>query len=105
MEANKARSTRKFVALISRTLAASISKTITERKYKETCRGNIDHRIQGFPHSTVQKEDSNRREIEKRLVQQFENHPNRDSLMEEVNKTEEFSPFLEKLQELITSMG
>ena len=25
---------------------------------KETCRGNVDHRSQGVPHSTVQKEDS-----------------------------------------------
>ena len=53
-------------------------------KYKETCRGNVDYRIQEKPHSTVQKEDSNRKEIEKRLIQQFENHPNRDSLMEDL---------------------
>ena len=29
-------------------------------RYKEICPGNVDCRIQGFPHSTVQKEDSNR---------------------------------------------
>ena len=48
-------------------------------EYRETCRGNVDFRTQGIPHSTVQKEDSNRKEIVKRLIQQFENHPNRDS--------------------------
>ena len=46
----------------------------------ETCR-NADHRIPGIPHSTVQKEDTNRKETVKRLIQQFENHPNRDSFM------------------------
>ena len=50
-------------------------------KYNETCRGNVDYRIQGKPHSTVQKEDYNRKEIVKRLIQQFENHPHRDSLI------------------------
>ena len=55
--------------------------------------------------SNVQKENSNRKETVKRLIQQFENHPNRDSLMEDLNKTEEFNPFSEKSKELITSMG
>ena len=47
-------------------------------KCRKTCRGNVDYRIPGTPHSTVQKEDSNRKETVKRLIQQFENHPNRD---------------------------
>ena len=42
---------------------------------EETCRGNVDYRIQGILHSTVQKEDCDRKEIVKRLIQQFENHP------------------------------
>ena len=52
-------------------------------KFEETRSGNIDFRIQGLPHSTVQKEDSNRKEIVKILIQQFENHPNRDLLIED----------------------
>ena len=74
-------------------------------KYRDTCRGNVDYRIPRKPHSTVQKEDSNRKETVKRLIQQFENHPKRDSLTEDLNKTEEFNPFSEKSKELITSMG
>ena len=46
--------------------------------YRETCRGNVDCRIPGFPHSTVQREDTNRKETVKRLIQQFENYPNQD---------------------------
>ena len=74
-------------------------------KYRETCRGNVVYRIPGIPHSTVQKEDSNGKDIVKRLIQQFENHPNQDSLIEDWNKTEEFNPLSEKSKELITSMG
>ena len=43
-------------------------------------------------------------EIVKRLIQQFEDHPNRDSLTEDLNKTEELNPFSEKSKDLITSM-
>ena len=50
-------------------------------RYEETRRGNVDYRIQGMLHSAVQQEDSSRKEIVKRLFQQFETHPNRDSLM------------------------
>ena len=56
-------------------------------KYREPYRGNVDYRIQGTPHSTVQKEeDSNRKEIVKRLNQQFENHPHGDSTIEDLNR-------------------
>ena len=72
-------------------------------RYEETRRGNVDYRIQGVPHSAVQKEDSTRKEIVKIQIQQFENHLNRDSLIG--NKTEEFNPFSEQSKELITSMG
>ena len=48
-------------------------------RYRETCRGNVEYRISRFPHSTVQKEDTNRKETVKRLIQQFENHLNQDS--------------------------
>ena len=74
-------------------------------KYWETCRGNVDYRIQGTPHSAIQKENSNRKEIVKRLIQHFENHPNRDSPIEDLNKTEEFGPFSEKSKEFITDMA
>ena len=61
--------------------------------------------FQGIPHSTVQEEDSNGKEIVKRLIQLFETQPNRDSLIEDLNKTGEFNPFSEKSKELITSVG
>ena len=66
-------------------------------KFEKTRSGNIDFRIQGLPHSTVQKEDDVRRDMVKKLIHHFDTHPNRDSLMEDLNKTEEFNRFSEKL--------
>ena len=67
-------------------------------KCMETCRGNVDHRIPDFPHSTFQKEGTNRTETVKRLIQQFENHPSHDSLIEDLNKTEEFKSAQRKVE-------
>ena len=74
-------------------------------KFEETRSGDIDFRIQGLPHSTVQKEDYDRREMVKKLIHQCDTHPNRDSLVEDLNKTEEFNQFSEKSKELTSSMG
>ena len=73
-------------------------------EFGETRGGNTDCRIQGLPHSTVQKEDCDRIEKVKKLVHQFDTHPNLDSLMEDFNNTEEFNQFSEKSKELINSM-
>ena len=72
-------------------------------KCGETRSNTVDYRIQCIPHSAVLKEDTDRREIVKKLIQKFENHPNRDSLIEDLNEI--FNPFSEKSKELITSMG
>ena len=90
LKANEARRTRRLVARGTRKLVAVT--LITE--FKE----NLTQRFR-------KKKDTNRKEILKRLIQQSENHPNRDSLIEDLSKTEEFNPFSEKSKELITSMG
>ena len=81
----------------------------TPEKVSDGSTGKLDAvtliRIPGTPHSTVQEEDPHRKETVKRLIQQFENHPNRDSLIQDLNKTDEFNPFSEKSKEMITSMG
>ena len=41
----------------------------------------------------------------KKLIHQFDSHPNRDSLMEDLNKTDEFYQFSEHSEELISSVG
>ena len=76
----------------------------TSAKGEETRSGNAGHRVQGTPRSAVQKDDSNRKGMVTRLTQQFETHPNHDSLIEGLNKTEQFNPFSE-VEGVITSMG
>ena len=66
---------------------------------------NVDYRIPCIPDSTVQKEDTNRKETVTRLFQQFENHPNRDTLLQDLNQSEEINPFSEKSKDLITDLG
>ena len=70
-------------------------------EHRETCRGTVDYRIQGKLRSTVKEEGTNRKETVKRLIQRVENHPNRDSLIKDLNETEEFNPFSEESKELI----
>ena len=57
--------------------------------YEETRSGNVDLRIPGIPHSTVQQQDTNRRETVKKLIQKFENHPNKEFFLQDLKKTEE----------------
>ena len=48
--------------------------------YREVCRGEVDFRIQGLPHSVVQEHDHIRKEAVQKLSHQFENHPNKEAL-------------------------
>ena len=73
--------------------------------YRETRSGNVDYRIPGIPHSTVQQQDTNRKETVKKLIQQFGNHPNKESFLQDLNKTEMKKAFSEKSKKLIADMG
>ena len=81
------------------------NKSASDRSYGETCSGNVDCRIPDILHSTVQQQDTNRREAVKKLIQQFENHPNKESFLQDLNKTEEINKFSEESKKLITDMG
>ena len=49
--------------------------------------------------------DTKRKETVNRSIQQVENHPNRDLLLQDFNKSEEINPFSEESKDLITDMG
>ena len=66
---------------------------------------NVDYRIPGIPHSAVEKQDTNRRDKVKKLIQQFENHPNKDFYIQDLKKTEEIKTFSEESKKLIIDMG
>ena len=74
-------------------------------EYGEIRCGNIDFRIQGFPHSTVQHQDDTRKEAVKKLIHQSETHPNREALKADMEKDQALNPFSEKSKDMISSMG
>ena len=67
-------------------------------EFEETRSGNIAFRIQCLLNSTVQEEDDVRRETVKKLFHQFETHPNRESLMADLNTTPQFFPFSKRVE-------
>ena len=73
--------------------------------YGESRSGNDDCRIPGILHSTVQQQDTNRKETVKKLIQQFENHPNKEFFLQDLKKTEEIDTLSEKSKKLITDTG
>ena len=76
------------------------------RSYGETRSGNVDYRIPGIPDSAAHQQDTNRNETVKKLIQQFENHPNKEEVfLQDLNKTEKINTFSEKSKKLITDMG
>ena len=73
--------------------------------YRETCRGEIDFRIQGLPHSTVQENDHIRKQTVQKLIHQFESHPNKQELQADLQQNRAFNPFSEQLKEVIYRTG
>ena len=88
IKANKARSARKLVARARQVVAVTL---ITEFKVYLT---------QQFRKKTLIA-----RKSQKQLIQQFENHANRDSLIKDLNKTEEFNPFQRKVERVEHQQG
>ena len=71
----------------------------------ETHNSSIDYRIPGIPHSTVQQQETNRKETVKQLIQQFENHPHKESFLQDLKQTSEINVFSEGSKKSITDMG
>ena len=73
--------------------------------FGETWCNNVDNRIPGIPHSAFEQQDTNRRETVKKMIQQFESHPNKESILQDFKQTEKINKFSEKSQELIADMN
>ena len=59
--------------------------------YKKTCRGEIDFRIQGLPHSADEEHDHFRKQAIQKLIHQFENHTNKEALQEDLQQKSAFN--------------
>ena len=55
--------------------------------------------------SEVQQQDTNRKEMVKKLIQKFESHPNKKSFLQDLNKTDKINKFSEESQKLIADMN
>ena len=76
-------------------------------QHRETCGSEycIHFRIPGVPHSTVEQVETNRKEKVRQLIEQFENHPNRNMLLKDFKKSEKINHFSRESKDLITGMG
>ena len=59
----------------------------------------------GIPHSAVEQVETNRKEKVRRLIKQFESHPNRNMLLKDLKKSEEVNHFSRESKDLITELG
>ena len=79
-------------------LSREYGETRSDREFGETRCGNIDCRIQSLPHSNDQQQDDTLKEAVKKLIHQFETHPNRDALKADMEKDQAFNPVSEKVE-------
>ena len=71
----------------------------------ETWCNNVDYRIPGILRSAVEQQDTNRKDKVKRLIQQIESHPDRESFLQDLNQTEKIKKFSEKSQKMSADMN
>ena len=86
-------------------LSREFGKIRCGREFGEDRCGNIDFRIEGLPHSTVQQQDGTRKEAVKKLIHQVETHPIREALKADLEKDQSFNPFSEKSMDMIPQHG
>lgn len=57
---------------------------------------NQAERISGVPLSAVEQQDTHRKDKVKRLIEKFENHPNKESFLQDFKQTKEINEFSKK---------
>ena len=71
----------------------------------KTGSNTVYYRIPGIPLSVDEQQDTNRNDKVKKLIEKFENHPNKESFQQDFKQTKEINKFSEKSQELIADMN
>ena len=75
------------------------------KSYGETCDCTVDHRIAGVPVSVVEPQNTTRENKVKRLIEKFENHKHKKSLIQDSRQTEKINKFSKESQDLIGDMN
>ena len=65
----------------------------------------IDFRVQGVPYSTVEQQDTTRRNTVKNVIRQIKTHPHREEFKKDLQQKKVFSRFSEKSQDMLSSMA
>ena len=65
----------------------------------------ITYRIPGVPLSAVEQQDTHRKDKVKKLIEKFENHPNKESFLQDFNQTNDIDEFSKKSQDPIADMN
>ena len=71
----------------------------------ETGRNIVDCRILGVSLSAVEQQDTHRKDKIVKLIEKFENHPNKESFLQDFKQTKEINEFSMKSQDLIAEMN
>ena len=65
----------------------------------------MDYRIPGVPLSAVEQQDTHRKDKVRQLIEKFENHPNKESFLQDFKRTKEINEFSKESQDLIADMN
>ena len=65
----------------------------------------MDYRIPVVPLSAVEQQNTHREDKVKKLIEMFENHPNKESFLQDFKQTKEINEFSEKSQDLIADIN
>ena len=71
----------------------------------ETCGNTVDYRIPGVPLSVVEQQGTKRKDKVKHLIEKFENHPNKESFIQDFQQTQEINEFSRESQDIIAAMS
>ena len=63
---------------------------------------DIDFRVSGLPHAVVKQAENSR---VRELVKKIESHPHSEALQADLQKNNDYNPFLEKSKKMICDMG
>ena len=93
------------VTLVPNSQHAKKDVLVTDSNRRTCSSSRVYVRIPSIPHSTVEQVETNRKETVRRLKEQFENHPNRNMLLKDFEKSEEMNHFSQESKDWITGMG
>ena len=72
---------------------------------REAWNSTVDNRIPVIPLSTIEQQDTNRKDKVKKLIEQFESHPYKECFLQDLRQTQKIDKFSEESQVLIADMN